>query len=164
VATARPISRSALLPKLMLLEAIARREGWQCFRRNRGPFHVIEVLARMSRWSKSCRPSSRANTSPQFAPTRSPASMVAAALATPPARRIEKSPATDCQWRAPCHRDERFAHEGNPKLNERLVARDRLPVAYKRSSHKANTSRARLRCGKALWGLRGGTTYAPGVM
>jgi len=25
------------------VEAIARREGWQCFRRNRGPFHVIEV-------------------------------------------------------------------------------------------------------------------------
>ena len=26
-----------------LVEAIARREGWQCFRCNRGPFHVIEV-------------------------------------------------------------------------------------------------------------------------
>ena len=25
------------------VEAIARREGWQCFRCNRGPFHVIEV-------------------------------------------------------------------------------------------------------------------------
>jgi hypothetical protein len=25
------------------IEAIARREGWQCFRCNRGPFHVIEV-------------------------------------------------------------------------------------------------------------------------
>jgi hypothetical protein len=24
-------------------EAIARREGWQCFRCDRGPFHVIEV-------------------------------------------------------------------------------------------------------------------------
>jgi hypothetical protein len=25
------------------VEAIASREGWQCFRCNRGPFHVIEV-------------------------------------------------------------------------------------------------------------------------
>ena len=25
------------------VEAIARREGWQCYRCNRGPFHVIEV-------------------------------------------------------------------------------------------------------------------------
>ncbi len=25
------------------VEAIAAREGWQCFRCNRGPFHVIEV-------------------------------------------------------------------------------------------------------------------------
>jgi hypothetical protein len=25
------------------VEAIARREGWQCFRCDRGPFHVIEV-------------------------------------------------------------------------------------------------------------------------
>jgi hypothetical protein len=25
------------------VEAIAKREGWQCFRCNRGPFHVIEV-------------------------------------------------------------------------------------------------------------------------
>ena len=25
------------------VEAIAKREGWQCFRWNRGPFHVIEV-------------------------------------------------------------------------------------------------------------------------
>ena len=25
------------------IEAIARRESWQCFRCNRGPFHVIEV-------------------------------------------------------------------------------------------------------------------------
>ncbi len=25
------------------IEAIAGREGWQCFRCNRGPFHVIEV-------------------------------------------------------------------------------------------------------------------------
>ena len=25
------------------VEAIARRAGWQCFRCNRGPFHVIEV-------------------------------------------------------------------------------------------------------------------------
>ena len=25
------------------VEAIARREGWQCFRCNRGPFHLIEV-------------------------------------------------------------------------------------------------------------------------
>jgi len=25
------------------VEAIAHREGWQCFRCNRGPFHVIEV-------------------------------------------------------------------------------------------------------------------------
>ena len=25
------------------VEAIARREGWQCFHCNRGPFHVIEV-------------------------------------------------------------------------------------------------------------------------
>jgi len=25
------------------VEAIANREGWQCFRCNRGPFHVIEV-------------------------------------------------------------------------------------------------------------------------
>ncbi len=25
------------------VEAIAQREGWQCFRCNRGPFHVIEV-------------------------------------------------------------------------------------------------------------------------
>jgi hypothetical protein len=25
------------------VEAIARRENWQCFRCNRGPFHVIEV-------------------------------------------------------------------------------------------------------------------------
>ena len=25
------------------VEAIAEREGWQCFRCNRGPFHVIEV-------------------------------------------------------------------------------------------------------------------------
>ena len=25
------------------VEAIARREGWKCFRCNRGPFHVIEV-------------------------------------------------------------------------------------------------------------------------
>src|ERR1700676_1546694 len=25
------------------VEAIARREGWQCFRCDRGPFHVMEV-------------------------------------------------------------------------------------------------------------------------
>ena len=25
------------------VEAMARREGWRCFRCNRGPFHVIEV-------------------------------------------------------------------------------------------------------------------------
>ena len=25
------------------VEAIAQREGWQCFQCNRGPFHVIEV-------------------------------------------------------------------------------------------------------------------------
>src|SRR6266567_743646 len=25
------------------VESVARREGWQCFRCNRGPFHVIEV-------------------------------------------------------------------------------------------------------------------------
>ena len=25
------------------VEAVARREGWQCFRCDRGPFHVIEV-------------------------------------------------------------------------------------------------------------------------
>ena len=25
------------------VEAIAAREGWKCFRCNRGPFHVIEV-------------------------------------------------------------------------------------------------------------------------
>jgi catechol 2,3-dioxygenase-like lactoylglutathione lyase family enzyme len=25
------------------VEAVARREGWHCFRCNRGPFHVIEV-------------------------------------------------------------------------------------------------------------------------
>jgi hypothetical protein len=43
------------------VEAIAAREGWQCFRCNRGPFHVIEVWSRTSRWSKSYRPSSRAN-------------------------------------------------------------------------------------------------------
>jgi hypothetical protein len=26
-----------------LVEAVARREGWHCYRCNRGPFHVIEV-------------------------------------------------------------------------------------------------------------------------
>ena len=27
------------------VEAIARSQGWQCTRRNRGPFHVIDVWA-----------------------------------------------------------------------------------------------------------------------
>ena len=39
-----PATRKALRPaQADAVEAIARREGWQCFRCNRGPFHVIEV-------------------------------------------------------------------------------------------------------------------------
>lgn len=46
------------------VERIARREGWQCFRCNRGPFHVIEVWVENETLLEILPRKTRANTAP----------------------------------------------------------------------------------------------------
>ena len=53
------------------VDAIAAREGWQCFRCNRGPFHVIEVWVENETMVEILPPEYAAEYSPSPAPTRS---------------------------------------------------------------------------------------------
>ena len=63
------------------VEAIAQREGWQCYRCNRGPFHVIEVWVENESMVELLPPEYAA----EYLAFTSPAK-VAAAMAAAPAR------------------------------------------------------------------------------
>src|SRR5215831_11774431 len=65
------------------VEAIAAREGWQCFRCNRGPFHVIEVWLENESMVEILPPEFAAEYLAFTRPNKVAAAMAAAAPATP---------------------------------------------------------------------------------
>jgi hypothetical protein len=70
------------------VEAISAREGWQCFRCNRGPFHVIEVWVENESMVEILPPEFAREYLAFTRPDKVAASMAAAAPATsrhPPA-------------------------------------------------------------------------------
>jgi len=64
------------------VEAIAAREGWQCFRCNRGPFHVIEVWVENESMVEILPPEFAAEYLAFTRPEKITAAMAAAAPAT----------------------------------------------------------------------------------
>ena len=64
------------------VEDIARREGWQCFRCNRGPFHVIEVWLENESMVEILPPEFAAEYLAFTRPDKVAAAMAAAAPAT----------------------------------------------------------------------------------
>ena len=64
------------------VEAIAAREGWQCFRCNRGPFHVIEVWLENESMVEILPPEYAAEYLAFTRPDKVAAAMAAAAPAT----------------------------------------------------------------------------------
>jgi len=65
------------------VEKIARREGWHCFRCNRGPFHVIEVWVENETMVEILPPEYAAEYLAFTRPDKITAAMAAAAPATP---------------------------------------------------------------------------------
>ena len=71
------------------VEAIARREGWQCYRCNRGPFHVIEVWVENESMVEILPPEYAAEYLAWTRPDR-----IATAMAAAPTRPSRLRPAT----------------------------------------------------------------------